>query len=121
MRTLTAETVYSASLFDHDAIHTVIKKVCDIDHLPDNTLHGRLLLRDAWDAIDVYNHLARHSLRRVVLGIPEHGRADRARHHLAGADARGEPQVYGQPVKVDDDDYELQQCSARTKTSTTCA
>jgi hypothetical protein len=113
MRTLTAETVYSASLFDHDAIHTVIKKVCDIDHLPDNTSYeSLLLLRDAWDAIDVYNHLARrYKLLThvsysvflstgvlIVLGIISQVRT-RVENH----------KVYGQPVKVDDDDYELQQ------------
>ena len=113
MRTLTAETVYSASLFDHDAIHTVIKKVCDIDHLPDNTSYeSLLLLRDAWDAIDVYNHLARRYKlpdARVVLGALSTGVLivlgiisqvrTRVENH----------KVYGQPVKVDDDDYELQQ------------
>lgn len=112
-KVITADTVYSASIFDHDAIHTVIKKVCDVDHLPDTTTYESLLLmRDAWDAVDIYVYLARwyklltHILYTIFLSVAVIivlGTISQMRTRVENHE------VYGQDVKVDDDDYELQQ------------
>ena len=113
-KALTCETVYSTSLFDSDAIHTVIKKVCDVDHLPDTTTYeSMLLLRDAWDAVDVYSHLSMRykyvthflnwlflTMGIMIVGLTISRLRTRIERH----------QVYGQEVLVDDNSaYEFEQ------------
>ena len=106
-KVITADTVYSASIFDHDAIHAVIKKVCDVDHLPDTTTYESLLLmRDAWDAVDIYVYLARwyklltHILYTIFLSVAVIivlGTISQMRTRVENHE------VYGQDVKVDDE------------------
>lgn len=57
---LSCDTVYSASIFDINSIHGIVTRVTEHQRLPKSSSYESLLLiRDAWDAVDIYHHIAR--------------------------------------------------------------
>ena len=51
-----SNTTYCASLYDLTGVNRIIRKVAKIDRLPDsNSLEANLMIRDAWDHVDLYH------------------------------------------------------------------
>lgn len=59
-------STYVASLYDLNSINRIIRKVAKIDRLPDsNSLEANLMIRDAWDHVDLY-HINANTYKQIT-------------------------------------------------------